>query len=45
MSVGIEVMGVMNRADNTDAKNLDIMIVRRCISILTVENLDRRSRS
>ena len=28
MSVGIEVMGVMNRADNTGAKNLDIMIVK-----------------
>ena len=28
MSAGIEVMGVMNRADNTGAKNLDIMIVK-----------------
>ena len=28
MRVGIEVMGVMNRADNTSAKNLDIMIVK-----------------
>ena len=28
MSVGTEVMGVMNRADNTGAKNLVIMIVK-----------------
>ena len=28
MSVGKEVLGVMNRADNTGAKNLDIMIVK-----------------
>ena len=28
MSVGKEVMGVINRADNTGAKNLDIMIVK-----------------
>ena len=28
MSAGIEVMGVINRADNTGAKNLDIVIVK-----------------
>ena len=37
MSVGTEVMGVMNRADNTGAKNLDIMIVKS-ISIYFEDN-------
>ena len=37
MSVGIEVMGVMNRADNTGAKNLVIMIVKS-ISIYFEDN-------